>query len=338
MSATISPNPPHVTPLRLGVPQTRGGITIVPLLVAALPQRAYITLDEAMPLGFTIEEIDLHGHVPELLVRNPLTIDVLLYDGEEVVGAKQNRVLEASILVAASTTQKIPVACVEAGRWHDSGADFAPADRVAHPEIRRRKSVDLEHAPLSAGRSQQTVWAEIDERIHESAVHAPTSALSDVHDAERPRIDGIAESFTLVEGQCGAILALGDVLCLDLVSRPEVWVQLWPKLRRGYLLDGVRHLHDEPTSRHHRRRARVQGSARTCASTVRRCRAPASSSTARRSSCRPTRVTTTSAITARRASRAPAAGTADRSHLHGRDAYDPGHAGPPRRTRPTRPE
>ena len=247
MSATISPNPPHVTPLRLGVPQTRGGITIVPLLVAALPQRAYITLDEAMPLGFTIEEIDLHGHVPELLVRNPLTTDVLLYDGEEVVGAKQNRVLEASILVAASTTQKIPVACVEAGRWHDSGADFAPADRVAHPEIRRRKSVDLEHAPLSAGCSQQTVWAEIDERIHESAVHAPTSALSDVHDAERPRIDGLAESFERVEGQCGAILALGDGLCLDLVSRPEAWTRLWPKLRRGYLLDGLRHLHDAPT-------------------------------------------------------------------------------------------
>jgi len=248
MSTVISPNPSHATQLRLGSPQTNGGITIVPLLGAVMPQRAYITLDEAMPRGFTIEEIGVEGHVPELLVRNPLTTDVLLYDGEEVVGAKQNRVLEASILVAASATQKIPVACVEAGRWHDSGADFAPADRVAHPEIRRRKSVDLEHAPLSAGRSQQTVWAEIDERIDESAVHAPTSALSDVHDAERPRIDGIAESFTLVEGQCGAILALGDVLCLDLVSRPEAWAALWPKLRRGYLLDGVRHLHDEPTA------------------------------------------------------------------------------------------
>jgi hypothetical protein len=69
-----------------------------------------------------------------------------------------------------------------------------------------------------------------------------------VHDAERPRIDGIADSFTLVDGQCGAILALGDGLCLDLVSRPEAWAQLWPKLRRGYLLDGVRHLHDEPTA------------------------------------------------------------------------------------------
>ena len=86
MSAITSPNLPHATPLRLGVPQTHDGITIVPLLVAALPQRAYITLDEAMPLGFTIQEIDSHGHVPELLVRNPLTTDVLLYDGEEVVG------------------------------------------------------------------------------------------------------------------------------------------------------------------------------------------------------------------------------------------------------------
>ena len=224
-----------------------GGVTIIPLLATALPQRAYLTLDEAMPLGFAIEEIDLHGHVPELLVRNPLAADVLLYDGEEVVGAKQNRVLEASILVAATTTQKIPVACVEAGRWHDSGADFAPTDRVAHPEIRRRKALDLEHAPLSTGQSQQTVWSEIDERLHEGAVHSPTSALSDVHDAARSSIDGIAASFPLVEGQCGAILALGDVLCLDLVSRPEAWALLWPKLRRGYLLDGVRHLHDAPT-------------------------------------------------------------------------------------------
>jgi len=248
MNDVISPNPSHATHLRLGAPQTHGGITIIPLLGAALPQRAYITLDQAMPLGFTVEEIGTEGRVPELLVRNPLKTDVLLYDGEEVIGAKQNRVLEASILVAACTTQKIPVACVEAGRWHDSGQDFAPADRISHPEIRRRMSIDLEHAPLSAGRAQQTVWAEIDERIQESAIDAPTSALSDVHDAARPRIDAIAKSFTLIEGQCGAILALGDVLSLDLVSRPEVWSQLWPKLRRGYLLDGVRHLHDEPTA------------------------------------------------------------------------------------------
>ena len=44
-----------------------------------------------------------------------------------MIGAKQNRVLEASVLVPASTTQKIPVACVEAGRWHDRGVSKPPA-------------------------------------------------------------------------------------------------------------------------------------------------------------------------------------------------------------------
>ena len=41
------------------------------------------------------------GDVPELAVSNPLPDDVLLYDGAEVVGAKQNRILNVSVLVAA---------------------------------------------------------------------------------------------------------------------------------------------------------------------------------------------------------------------------------------------
>lgn len=247
MSAAVSTDRSTSIDLRLGTPQTHGGITIVPLLAPGLPIRAYVTLDEAAPRGFTVEEVDRSGTVPELLVTNPLDADVLLYDGEEVVGAKQNRVLEASILVAAGTTQKIPVACVEAGRWHDSGRDFAPADRVAHPESRRRKAADLEHAPLSAGVAQGTVWREIDELLAQSSVWSQTSALADVHDAERPRIDAIADAFELVDGQCGAILALGGDLCLDLVSRPDAWAGLWPKIRRGYLLDGLGHVEDEPT-------------------------------------------------------------------------------------------
>ena len=244
MSATIE----TAVDLGLGEPQTHRGITIVPLLATAEPRRAYVTLDEAAPLGFRVDEVDAHGSVPELLVRNPLDVDVLLYDGEEVVGAKQNRVLEASILVAAGASHPIPVACVEAGRWHDSGRDFAPADRVSHPESRRRKAVELERAPLMEGVAQHTVWAEIDERLAHTGALSATSAIADVHDVERPRIDAIAEAFPLVDGQCGAILAVGGELCLDAVSRPDAWARLWPKIRRGYLLDGLGHLDDEPTA------------------------------------------------------------------------------------------
>ena len=48
-------------------------------------------------------------------------------------------------------------------------------------------------------------------------------------------------------GQCGVFLGLGDDMCIDLVSRPEAFMRLWPKLRTGYLLDGLEHLGRNPT-------------------------------------------------------------------------------------------
>lgn len=234
--------------LRTGAAQIHRGITIVPIFAATRPLADYVTLGSAQPLGFTIDEVDAAGHVPELLVHNPLDKQVMLYDGEEVVGAKQNRMLEATILVAARSTQKIPVACVEAGRWARISDDFTASDRVSHPESRRRKSYDLESAPLSLGMSQGTVWDEIEERIEERALYSDTRALADVHEVERPRIDALKDRFPCVTDQCGAILALDGTLCLDYVSRSDAWAELWPKICRGYLLDGLRHLEDQPSS------------------------------------------------------------------------------------------
>ncbi len=43
------------------------------------------------------------------------------------------------------------------------------------------------------------------------------------------------------------MLGLGEVLCLDAVSRPDVFADIWPKLRRGYLLDALEQL-DQPAT------------------------------------------------------------------------------------------
>ena len=117
--------PPGHTPilnpdlLSIGLPQTRGGLTVFPIcLRTPLPASDYALLDEALADGSaTVTEVSDSGSVPELLLRNGGGKPVLLLDGEELVGAKQNRVLNLTILAPAGKDLRIPVSCVEAGRW-----------------------------------------------------------------------------------------------------------------------------------------------------------------------------------------------------------------------------
>src|SRR3990172_9050720 len=129
---------------QLGEPVTHRGAVVAPLFPRLAPRAAYVTLDEALERGFRIREVSESGSVPELIAQNPTDADVLLYDGEELVGAKQNRILNVTVLVAAESMLTIPVSCVEQGRWSYRSDAFAPAPHAAYPELRRRKAARRE--------------------------------------------------------------------------------------------------------------------------------------------------------------------------------------------------
>src|SRR5262245_11318255 len=104
------PDTTHV--FQLGEPVEHRGIVVTPLYPTRTPVARFIALDDALPAGLRITETSEAGTVPELAVVNPLDDDVLLYDGEELVGAKQNRILDVTVLVGAHSTLPIPVSCV----------------------------------------------------------------------------------------------------------------------------------------------------------------------------------------------------------------------------------
>ena len=60
-----------------------------------------------------IREVNGSGSVPELLFQNYSEWDVLLVEGDHLVGAKQNRTLNTTILAPAHEELIIPVSCVE---------------------------------------------------------------------------------------------------------------------------------------------------------------------------------------------------------------------------------
>jgi hypothetical protein len=186
--------------------------------------------------------------VPELVVENPTDTDVLLYDGEELVGAKQNRILNVSVLVAAGAKLPIPVSCVEERRWSRLSERFGAAAHVSHAHLRRRKAEMLAAQPLARGLAQGDVWDEVRAKQERMGVESETAANCDTFEAHASRLRALEDAFALVPGQCGAVLGLGDDLCLDAVSRPDAFALLWPKLRAGYLLDALERLDGRATS------------------------------------------------------------------------------------------
>ena len=230
-----------------GEPATYRGITVVPLYPVSEPVATYITLAEAIALGLSVTEVDEDGVVGELLVANPTPHRVLMYDGEELEGAKQNRILNVSVLVEAGSTLVVPVSCVEAGRWNynaDANGDhqrvFSAVRRTSSPRVRRAKEEHLRSAPLARGAAQSAVWGAVDETHQERGSSSPTTAYSDAVRHVQPDLDKLVGHFPLRPGQCGVVLGYaGAVVCMDAVSRAEVYEGLHQALLAGYIMDAL---------------------------------------------------------------------------------------------------
>ena len=63
-----------------------------------------------------VTEVSQGGSVPDLRLINKSANKLLAVDGEELIGAKQNRIVNATFLIAANTEIIIPVSGVEQGR------------------------------------------------------------------------------------------------------------------------------------------------------------------------------------------------------------------------------
>lgn len=233
---------------QLGEPVEHRGIVVTPLFPRRDPVAEYVTLDEALPRGVRVDETSDAGTVPELVVSNPTDARVLLYDGEELVGAKQDRILNVSVLVEAGAKLPIPVSCVEQGRWRRTSTVFGAGDHISHSHLRRMKAQALAAQPLARGVAQGHVWDEVQAKQSRMGVSSATSANRDTYAANVEWLRALASGFPLQPGQCGAVLGLGDDLCADAVSRPEAFALLWPKLRAGYMLDAIERLDRHATS------------------------------------------------------------------------------------------
>src|SRR5262249_10643440 len=158
-------------------------LTVFPLLTPAQEGVDYLLSDKAITEGaVTVEEVNEAGSVPHLIVTNQADSLILFLEGEELRGAKQNRVLNTSVLVAARSKTTIPVSCVERGRWRYQSPHFGSGGSHATSKLRYvlKKTVS-ESAKQGRGHSsdQGEVWKEVGRMDAALASHSPTEAMAD---------------------------------------------------------------------------------------------------------------------------------------------------------------
>lgn len=176
-------------------------------------------------------------------VTNKADKPVLLLDGEELSGAKQNRVLNTTILLREKTETIIPVSCTEHGRWSYRSSHFEESGYIMSARLRSVKNASV-HENLKSDcvyRSDQgAVWDEIDVQARVNKVNAPTGAMRDVLEAKQEDMDSYLEHFPVVTDQNGLlVLVNGEVIGLDIVSRTTAFTTLHPKLIKSYVMDAL---------------------------------------------------------------------------------------------------
>lgn len=230
--------------VHLGEAVSCRNLAMFPVLGAENARIRYLTLDEALAHGaFRVTETSRDGSVPELRVENGGDEAVLLLDGEELAGAKQNRILNLTILVPPRSTVKVPVCCVEAGRWHDVSDSFGATDRTAYASLRARKLRDVSRSLYSASErraDQHGVWEDVAAEMARYDVSSKTGAMSDIFEARRAALEEYLSAFATTAGQLGMLFVIGgEVAGLDLFDRAATAAKQLPKLVRGYALDAL---------------------------------------------------------------------------------------------------
>ena len=195
------------------------------------PVAAYVTLDEALPRGLPRSPSDDAGTVPELAVDNPLDTHVLLYDGEELVGAKQNRILNVTVLVAAgaSCRSPSPASSRAAGprarpRWTRPATSRTPTCAAARP----RRSPRSRSRAASRRARCGTRCAPRPTRM---ARRSPTGASRDMFGAHRASLAALEARSRSSRASAARCSRSATTSASTGVSRPDAFAQLWPKLR-----------------------------------------------------------------------------------------------------------
>ena len=263
--------------VREGEPLRSGPLTFIPLMPVegrASNPTGYLPLEDALKGNLVEVSEQARASVPELLAVSQADAPVVLVGGEQVVGGLQNRVLNTTILLAPHVSLRIPVTCVEAGRWSDAAQIYANVEpevgtgdtEVAQtqpeaPRVRKARAFTSDETAYASLRSkhyravsgslaagggylsdQGAVWSEVASRMEVTGSYSPSGAMHALYKTPE-RANKLRETVAALkrpEGALGFIATLnGRPLGAELFADEALASAYWEKLARSYAVEAL---------------------------------------------------------------------------------------------------
>lgn len=213
--------------------QVHKNMAIIPIKTPPSYKFDILTLKKGFELGLAEVKECEHSTVNTLIVKNHSVTPLLLVDGEEIVGGDQNRIVNATILVAPTSESQIPVNCTEHGRWGYKH-EFELSNYIATSRTRSAK----EKATRSNMSAQQAVWDSIDMLENSKSFRSPTQAMSESYDNLKVDLEETLTHFNTVEGQTGVIVIVdGEIKGFELFFNSAIYKEYHEKILKSYLVD-----------------------------------------------------------------------------------------------------
>lgn len=202
----------------------------------------YLTLDDALQQQLLeVTEVNEGGQVPTIKITNKSARMVFVMAGEELVGGKQNRVLNASMMVPAKGQMPVPVTCVERGRWGYRSKRFSSGSTSSYGHLRSMISSQVSASYRTSGKpttDQGAVWREVDRKMAKMGTSSSSDALHDMFRQYAQKLEQMVANFSLPDDCNGAAFAInGKLAGADLFDKPATLKKLWSKLVKSYAAD-----------------------------------------------------------------------------------------------------
>lgn len=221
----------HIASFAVGEMRQYKNLATMALLLREQPVQDYLVLEEALKSGLKIGELK-NASVQEVDVANETGHEVLIVLGEYIIGGGQNRQAASSVFLEKEYKGKIPVQCIQHGRW-----DPTPGKRFGYG------GYSTPSTRASSSRGQHAVWDSVNETTTRTHCFSNTQNLHEVYEKQEGMLEEYISKFPMSSGQAGLVAIIGlngkKMLTADIFDNPKIFERHYPALIKAHALDAL---------------------------------------------------------------------------------------------------